>query len=104
MSVTPGMHLTRGGRMQRPLTCRPSGWLAGQTPWPVDPTLQPPVSFLARDTLQEALEWNLRPGVCGGRDPWLVGHVAGPAGQHQANYWLNQVSNFSGDSYKYSPY
>jgi hypothetical protein len=42
-------------------------WVAGQTPWLASPTLQPPVSFLGGDTLQEVVEWNLRPGVSGGR-------------------------------------
>jgi hypothetical protein len=30
-------------------------------------TLQPAVSFLGGDALQEVVEWNLRPGVGGGR-------------------------------------
>jgi hypothetical protein len=30
ISVTPGMYVTRGQSGQRPLTSRPSGWLAGQ--------------------------------------------------------------------------
>jgi hypothetical protein len=47
ISVTPGIHLTRGGR-------------------PTDPTLQPPVSILGDDALQEAVEWNPRPRVGGG--------------------------------------
>jgi hypothetical protein len=54
------MHLTQGGHVQRPLTCGPSEWPAG-------PTLQPPMSFLGDDALQEPVEWNLRPGVGGGR-------------------------------------
>jgi hypothetical protein len=83
------MHLTRGGHVQRPLMCGPSGWLAA-------PTLQPPMSFLGGDALQEVVEWNPRPGVGGGRAPW-------PAGQHLASYQLNQVGNFSWDSYKYPP-
>jgi hypothetical protein len=88
ISGTPGMHLTRGGHVQRPLTCRPSGWPAG-------PTLQPPVSFLGGDTLQEAVEWNPRPGVDGGHASWMAGHVARPAHQHLVNYRLNQVGNCS---------
>jgi hypothetical protein len=68
--------------VQRPLTCGPSGWPAGQTPWPADPTLQSPVSFLGDDALQEVVEWNPRPGVSGERAPWPTGHVARPAGQH----------------------
>jgi hypothetical protein len=67
------------GHVQRPLMCGPSGW-------PVDPTLQPPMSFLGGDALQEAVEWNLRPGVSGGRDPWPVSHVARPGDQHLVNY------------------
>jgi hypothetical protein len=46
--------------VQRPLMCGPTGWLAG-------PTLQPPMSFLGGDTLQEAVEWNLIPRVGRGR-------------------------------------
>jgi hypothetical protein len=64
------MHLTRGGRVQRSLTCGPSGWPAGQTPWLVGPTLQPPVSFLGGVALQEVLKWNLRPRVGGGCASW----------------------------------
>jgi hypothetical protein len=45
--------------VQSPLTCGTGGW-------PVSPTLQPPVSFLGGDVLQEAVEWNLKPGVSGG--------------------------------------
>jgi hypothetical protein len=59
ISVTPGIHLTRGGCVQRPLMCGPSGWPAG-------PTLQPPMSFLGGDALQEAIEWNPRPRASGG--------------------------------------
>jgi hypothetical protein len=58
------------------------------------PTLQPPMSFLGGDALQEAVEWNLRPRVSGGRAWW-------PVSQHQANYRLNQVGNCSCNSYKY---
>jgi hypothetical protein len=57
------MDLTRGGHVQRPLTCGPSGW-------PTGPTLQPAMSFLDGDALQEAVEWNPRPGVSGSRAPW----------------------------------
>jgi hypothetical protein len=89
--------------VQRPLTCGPSGWSAGQTPWPAGSTLQPPVSFLSGDALQEVVEWNLRPEVYGGHAPWPAGYVPRPAGQHLANYRLNQVGNCSWDSYKYPP-
>jgi hypothetical protein len=89
--------------VQRPLTCRPSGWRDGQTPWPAGPTLQPPESFLGGDTLQEAVEWNPRPSVGGGRALWSAGHVVRPAGQHLVKYRLNQVGNFSYDSHKYPP-
>jgi hypothetical protein len=37
-------------------------------------------------TLQEAVLGNLKPKVNGGRTPWLLGHVARPAGYHLANY------------------
>jgi hypothetical protein len=73
------MRLTRGGCVQRPLMCGPSGWLAC-------PTLQPPMSFLGGDDLREAVEWNLSPRVRGGRTPWLASHVARPADQHLVNY------------------
>jgi hypothetical protein len=46
------------------------------------------MSFLDGDTLQEVVEWNLRPGVGGGRAPW-------PVVQHLASYRLNQVGNCS---------
>jgi hypothetical protein len=81
ISVTLRMHLIRGGRVKRRLMCGPSGWPAG-------PTLQPPMSFLGSDALQEVVEWNLRPGVVGGRAPLL-------ADQHLANCQLNQVGNCS---------
>jgi hypothetical protein len=58
--------------VQRPLTCGPNGWPAG-------PTLHPPMSFLCDDALQEAVDWNQRPGVGGGHALWL-------AGQHLVNY------------------
>jgi hypothetical protein len=97
------MHQTRGASVQRPLTCGPSGWPAGQTPWPIGPTLQLPMSFLGHDALQEVVEWTLRPRVGGGHAPWPDGHVARPVGEHLASYRLNQVSNCSWDSYKYPP-
>jgi hypothetical protein len=80
----------------KPLMCGPSGWPASQTPCLVGPTLQPPRSFLGGDAFHEAVEWNLRPGVGAGHTPWPVGHVARPAGQHLANYRLNQVGNSPG--------
>jgi hypothetical protein len=72
--------------VQSPLTCGPSGWLADQTPWPARPTLQPPMSFLGGDALQEAVEWNPRPEVSGGRASWPAGHMARSVGQHLVNY------------------
>jgi hypothetical protein len=101
--VTLGMHQTQGGCVQRPLTCGPNGWQACQTPWPAGPTLQPLVSFFHGDTLQEVVEWNLRPGVGAGLAPWPAGHLARPPDQHLANYGLNKVGNCSWDSYKYPP-
>jgi hypothetical protein len=56
--------------VQRPLMCGPNGWPAGQNPWPTDPTLYPLMSFLSGDTLQNAVERNLRPRVSGGYAPW----------------------------------
>jgi hypothetical protein len=66
ISVTSVVHLTRGVYVQRPLMCGPSGWPAGQTLWPTDPTLQLLVSFRGGDALQEAVEWNSRLGGSGG--------------------------------------
>jgi hypothetical protein len=96
----PGNALTQGGHVQRPLMCGPSGWPAGQTPLPADPTLQHPMSFLGGDALQGTVEWDPRPRVGGGHAPWLAGHMAWPAGQHLASYQLNQAGNCSWDSYK----
>jgi hypothetical protein len=70
--------------MQRPLMCGPSGW-------PADRTLQPPMSFLGGDALQEAVEWNLRPGVSVGRDPWPAGHMARPANTWQTTNLIKSV-------------
>jgi hypothetical protein len=95
------MHLTRGGSMQRPLTSGPSGWLAGQTPWPADPTLQPLTGWLHGHALQETVTRNPKREVGGSRTRWLPGHVARPARQHLACYQLNQVGNSSLDPYKY---
>jgi hypothetical protein len=67
----------------------------------VGPTLQLPVSLLGGNTLQEAIEWNPRPGVNGGHAPWQASHAARPAGQHLASYRLNEVGNCSWESYKY---
>jgi hypothetical protein len=100
ISVTLGVYLTRGGCMQRPLT---SGWPVGQTPWPAGSTLQPLTGWLCGDTLQEAVEGNPKLKVARGQTPWLVGHVARPAGQYLACYQLNQVGNPSLDPYKYPP-
>jgi hypothetical protein len=72
--------------VQGPLMCQPSGWPADQTPWPADSTLQPPMSFLGGDALQETVEQNPKPGVGGGRAPWSASHVARLVGQHLANY------------------
>jgi hypothetical protein len=103
ISVTPGKHLTQGGRVQRTLTCGPSGWPPRETSWPVSPTLQHPMNLLYGDALQMAVEWNPMPGVSGGHAPWPVGHVARPVGQKLVNYHLNQVGNCSWDSNKYPP-
>jgi hypothetical protein len=81
------VYLTRGGSVQRPVT---SGWPAGQTPWPVGPTLQPLTGWLRGDTFQEVVEGNPKLKVGGGRTPWLAAH-------HLACYRLNQVGNPSLD-------
>jgi hypothetical protein len=44
--------------VQRSLTSGLMGWLAGQTPWPVGPTLQPLVGLLHGHALQEAVTRN----------------------------------------------
>jgi hypothetical protein len=59
ISVTPGVYLTQGGSVQRPLTNGPRGW-------PIDPTLQPLTGWLRGDTLQEAVEGNPKLKVDGG--------------------------------------
>jgi hypothetical protein len=87
------VYLTQEGSVQRSLTSGPRGWPAGQTPWPVDPTLQPLMGWLHDDTLQEAVEGNTKQKVGGGRTPWVVGH-------HLVCYRLNQVGNPSLDPYK----
>jgi hypothetical protein len=46
--------------------CGLSGWPVGQTPWPTGPTLQPPMSSLGGDALQEVSEGNPMPEVDGG--------------------------------------
>jgi hypothetical protein len=58
ISVTPGVSLTRGGSVQRPLNSGPRGWPVDQSPWPVGPTSQPLTGWLHGDTLQEAVEGN----------------------------------------------
>jgi hypothetical protein len=65
--------------MQRPLTSRPSGWLAGP-----GPALQPLAGWFHTDTLQEALEGNPKLKVGGGQIPWPADHVARSAGHHLA--------------------
>jgi hypothetical protein len=69
------------------------GWSASQTPWSVDPTLQPIVGLLHGHALQEVVTRNLKLEVSGSRTWWSAGHVARPAGQ--------QVGNPSLDPYKY---
>jgi hypothetical protein len=61
------------------------------------------MNLLCGDALQKAVVWNPMPGVSGGHAPWLVGHVARPAGQKLVNYRLSQVGNCSWDSNKYPP-
>jgi hypothetical protein len=103
ISVSPGMHLTRGGGVQRALTSGPRGWPACKTPWPVSPTLQPLVGWLHGHALLEAVTRNPKLEVSGSRTRWPPGHVARPASQHMARYKLNQVGNSSLESYKHCP-
>jgi hypothetical protein len=65
--------------VQRPLTSGPRGW-------PADPTLQPLMSWLHRDTLQGVVEGNHKLKVGGGRTPWPVVHMARLIGHHLACY------------------
>jgi hypothetical protein len=60
--------------VQRPLTSGPKAWPAGQTHWPVGPTLQHLVGWLCGDTLQEAVEGNPKLKVDGGQTPWPADH------------------------------
>jgi hypothetical protein len=89
--------------VQRTLTSGLRGWPAGQTPWPVSPTLHPLMSWLHGDTLQEVVEENPKLKVGGGRTPWLAGHVARLPSHHLVHYRLNRVGNPSLDPYKYPP-
>jgi hypothetical protein len=99
--ITPGMHLTPGGNVQRPLTSGPMGWPVSQTPWSVGPTLQPLTDWLHGHALQGAVTRNPKLEVGGSRAWWPPRHVARPVGQHLAHYRLNQVGNSSLDPYKY---
>jgi hypothetical protein len=96
ISVTPGMHLPRGGSVQRLLTSGPKGWPAG-------PTLQPLVGWLHGHTLQEVVTRNPKLEVSGRRTRRPPDHMTGLASQHLACYQHNQVSNSSLDPYKYPP-
>jgi hypothetical protein len=75
--------------VQRSLTSGPRGSPAGQTPWPVGPTLQPLTGLLHWHTLLDAVIKNLKLKVGGSRTWWSAGHVARPAGQHLACYRRN---------------
>jgi hypothetical protein len=83
------MYLTRGGSVQRPLTCEPRGWLAG-------PILQPLMGWLHDHTLQEVVTGNPKPKVGAGQTPRPTSH-------HLVSYRLNQVGNPSLDPYKTPP-
>jgi hypothetical protein len=72
--------------VQRPLTSGPRGWPADQTPWPIDPTLQPLAGWLHCDTLQEVVEGISKLKVGESRTPSPAGHVARPAGHHLVCY------------------
>jgi hypothetical protein len=73
------MHLTRGGNGQRPLTSGPRGWLARQTPWPVDPTLQPLTGLLQMHALKEAGTRNSKLEISGSQTWWPATWLGRPA-------------------------
>jgi hypothetical protein len=60
------------------LTSGPRGWQAGQTLYPVGPTLQPLVGWLHGDTLQEAVEGNPKLKVGGDQTPWPASQAGQP--------------------------
>jgi hypothetical protein len=91
------MHLTRQGSVQRPLTIEPKGWPVVQTLWLASRTLHLLTGLLHRYVLQEVVTRNPKLEVSGSQTQWLAGHVARPAGQHLACYWLNQGGNSSLD-------
>jgi hypothetical protein len=72
--------------VQRPLTSGPRGWPAGQTHFQPAPPCNFSCGWLRDDTLQEEVEGNPKLKIGGGQTPWLVGHVARPAGYHLACY------------------
>jgi hypothetical protein len=94
ISVTTGMHLIRGGSVQRPL-------ISGPTWWPAGPTLQPLTGLLHGHALQEAVTRNPKLEVGGCQTRWPAGHVARPVDLYLVCYRLNQVGNSSLDPYKY---
>jgi hypothetical protein len=51
--------------VQRPLTSGPRGWLAGQTPRPVGPTLEPLMGYLHGHALLEVTTRNPKLEVSG---------------------------------------
>jgi hypothetical protein len=52
------------------------GWPASQTPWPTDPTLQPPVGLLHGHALQEVVTRKSKLEVGGSQNRWPAGHKA----------------------------
>jgi hypothetical protein len=67
------MYVTRGDSVQRPLTSGPTGWLAGEIPWPAGQLLsQFGSKFLGHVSTRE--------GKCygGGESWWTPNSLAGP--------------------------
>jgi hypothetical protein len=94
ISVTPGMYLTRGRSVQRPLTSGPRGWSASQIPWPTGQVLCWLGRGFVRTCLDEKVKVKAVEKVSGGQTTW-------PASHHLASYQLNQVGNPSLNLYKY---
>jgi hypothetical protein len=104
LSVTTGIHLTRGGSVQSPLTSGSRRWLFGQTPWLADPTLQHLMGLLNGHTLQEVVTRNPKLKGGGSRTRWPAGHVAWSVGHDLAPNRPLQVGRGPIHTYKYDPH
>jgi hypothetical protein len=79
ISVTPGMCVTRGGGVQRPLT---SGSRGSLVTWFYVGLAH---SFM-HTCLHEKGKAKVVEKVSGGQTTWPTGHVASPAGHHLVSY------------------